>query len=325
MDNKDYEIYYKYSNSKCESVYITKIVETTPGSTKPIDLTFPNSVITSQGGNFIITDLCFDWDVNFNKRIRTLHLPNQIRHISSKEIFRESNIEYLYFPKLLRFIGDRAFMNNSNLKIVNFSQDNFNLLSISNGCFKGCENLVTVNLPPKIVQIDSQCFMNCKNLDRIVIPPRVLSILDKAFFGTKTSRVIFLGPKPKLSGETTFHGGRKERIAFVKSEYINDYLSDPLYTKIFNQILTIESEQLVIERISDKYARVIPKIGESGLNTYYGKIIIPEFIYIGKKKYIISEINPFSFYECDVKELIIPKTINIDNVFINPEVKIISV
>lgn len=323
MDSEDYKIYYSFS--RYETANITKIVETTPESTKPIDLTLPNSVITKQGGNFIITDLlCFDGNVNFNKRIRTLRLPNQIRYIGSK-IFRESNIEYLYFPKLLRLIGDRAFIDNSNLKIVNFSQDNFNLLSISSGCFKGCKNLVTVNLPPKIVQIDSQCFMNCKNLDRIVIPPCVLSILDRAFFGTKTSRVIFLGPKPKLSGETTFHGGRRERTAFVKSEYINDYLSDPLYTKIFNQILTIESEQLVIEKINNKYARVIPKIGESGLNMYYGKIIIPEFIYIGKKKYIISEINPFSFYECNVKELIIPKTINIDNAFINPEVKIISV
>ena len=319
-ETADYIINYTISSYDKDFIAVNAIVDKNPGLDNKLYIDF------NEVNNLVEIRTLFNYNTDqayCNEKIKSIQFPSQLRAINPSAFIR-LGVDELKFPALINFIGERAFLMCKNLKFVDFS-NSINLKILPTNCFGRCMNLESVILPPKLLQIDDHCFYKCHKLDNVVIPEKVRSIKDGAFRETKTSKVIFLGPKPKLETYSVFSGRRVNRVAYVRKKYIEDYKKENNYIYCFKQILPIESYQLVTEDINKSSSKIVARVDENGINTYSGKIEIPEFLYIDNKKRKITEIDRFAFWDCDVKEIIVPKHIKTDNLLVNPDVKIITV
>ena len=109
--------------------------------------------------------------------------------------FENSTIEELFIPSSVKFIGNSAFKNCVKLKSI-APMDNVNLfLHLENECFKGCSELKTVVMAPKIIPISA--FEDCVKLD-YVLDSRVQEIDAFAFKNTNVKAVSFNAEKCNL-------------------------------------------------------------------------------------------------------------------------------
>lgn len=86
-------------------------------------------------------------------------------------------------------IGMDAFLDDYNQFVGSISIPE-SVLSIGEGAFCGCENLLAINLPSELRSIESNTFSGCTNLISITIPESVTRIGDNAFMDCANLRTI---------------------------------------------------------------------------------------------------------------------------------------
>lgn len=254
---------------------------------------------------------------SFAKCIKSINFPDTIRYIGSYSFFG-SGIKTLEIPSKVNEIGDSAF-SCSEVERVTFLGDYLKILDSSIFC--SCESLKIINLPKELRYIGEYCFHNCINLKNIIIPSKVIKIKLKAFYNSGVDEVIFEGPVPLQIHPTAFNS-QGNRTAYVKKEYLSDYLNSERINKFFKNILPIESKQLEFSYYGSK-AVIVPKIGNNNENIYTGELIIPESIFIEGRRRQIVGVDQFAFFDCSLERLIIPKKLNIDNAIIDKNIEII--
>ena len=67
------------------------------------------------------------------------------------QAFQHTNLKELNLPDSVIKIGDMAFYLNANLTQVRFSE---NLQTIGEAAFSACNNLVNINIPASVIEID---------------------------------------------------------------------------------------------------------------------------------------------------------------------------
>lgn len=80
-----------------------------------------------------------------------------------------------------------------------------NITSLSDSCFEGCNNLLTVEIPNTISNIGNYCFRNCQNLLSIEIPDSVTFIGCEAFRNCPKLTNVKLGNNIKCIKNSTFY------------------------------------------------------------------------------------------------------------------------
>ncbi|MBO5628416.1 MAG: leucine-rich repeat domain-containing protein [Aeriscardovia sp.] len=55
--------------------------------------------------------------------------------------------------------------------------------NIGKCCFRDCQQLKEIILPPRLSTIPAGCFLNCDSLNRVVLPKALTTIHTKAFWG----------------------------------------------------------------------------------------------------------------------------------------------
>lgn len=180
---------------------------------------------------------------------------------------------------------------------VTFLGDYLKILDSS--ILSSCKSLKIINLPKELRYIGEYCFYNCINLKNIIIPSKVIEIKLKAFYNSGVNEVIFEGPVPLQIHPTAFnsHGNR---TAYVKKEYLTDYLNSERINKFFKNILPLESRQIELKYDGSK-AIVLPKPDNNNENSYTGELIIPESIFIDGRKRKIVGVDQFAFFDCKLK------------------------
>ena len=248
--------------------------------------------------------------------VEVLTLPDTIKDIGA-ESFVGASINKIEFPTSLKLLGRYAFYGCSKLKEVSFSKSS-ELESLESFVFGQCILLSYIDLPKNLKNIHSSCFYHCYKLRHIVIPPKVDRIDVDAFKGTKLNSVVFEGPVPNIS-IYSFPGNNK--TAYVKKEYLNDYRNTTAIRARFTNILPIESLQLEFEIIGSK-AKILPKINNDNENSYCGELEIPDFIIFDNRRYKVTGVDQFAFFDSKLTKLIIPKDLNLDNILFDQDIEI---
>ena len=249
--------------------------------------------------------------------VEVLTLPDTIKYIGA-ESFVGTSINKIEFPTSLKLLGRYAFYGCNKLKEVSFSKSS-ELESLESFVFGQCILLSYIDLPKNLKNIHGSCFYHCYKLKHIVIPPKVTQIDVDAFKGTKLNSVVFEGPVPKYISIDSFPGNNK--TAYVKKEYLNDYRNTTAIRARFANILPIESLQLEFEIIGSK-AKILPKINNNYENDYCGELEIPDFIIFDSRRYKVTGVDQFAFFDSKLTKLIIPKNLNLYSVLLDQYIEI---
>lgn len=249
--------------------------------------------------------------------VEVLTLPDTIKDIGA-DSFVGASINKIEFPTSLKLLGRYAFYGCGKLREVFFSKSN-ELESLESFVFGQCTLLNYIDLPKNLKNIHSSCFYHCYELRHIVIPPKVNRIDVDAFKGTKLNSVVFEGPVPKHISIDSFPGNNK--TAYVKREYLNDYRNTTAIRAKFANILPIDSLQLEFEIIGSK-AKILPKINNNSENSYCGELEIPDFIIFDNRRYKVTGVDQFAFFDSKLTKLIIPKDLNLYNVLLDQDIEI---
>lgn len=300
-----------YNKKENNVVYISRIM---PKLKESVSIIIPRNV-----GSYVVTGIEPHLlnSNSFAKYIKSIDFPDTIRYIGSYSFFG-LGIKTLEIPPMVNEIGDSAF-SCSEVERVTFLGDYLKMLDSS--IFSSCESLKIINLPKELRYIGEYCFHNCINLKNIIIPSKVINIKLKAFFNSGINEVIFEGPVPLQIHPTAFNS-QGNRTAYVKKEYLSDYLNSERINKFFKNILPLESRQIELKYEGSK-AIVLPKLDSNNENSYIDELIIPESIFIDGRKRKIIGVDQFAFFDCKLKKLTLPKSINIDNAIIDKGIEII--
>ena len=262
--------------------------------------------------------------IKFFKEIR---FPNSIIEIPSFCFYNCDKVEKLIFGSGITKIPSCFAKHATNLREVIFSN---NLESVSSDAFCNTR-LEKLILPPSLKEIGQCAFYSCDELSEITFPESLEYLGFKAFIGCRSlqGNIHFQGSPPKsdLCGNRYYkifphHMKRENNTLYVKSKFINDFISDSGFGR--STILVEEQKYLELEFRHGEIL-LIPKLDKSGRNYYSGEIRVPKtVIYDGKLKNI-DKIEDFAFSSCpELKSVILPAGIRLgDNVFFNsPQCKI---
>lgn len=250
--------------------------------------------------------------------VEVLTLPNTLKNIGA-DSFACLSINKIELPISLKLLGEYAFYGCNKLKEVLFSKLS-KLEILEPFTFGNCRLLSSIDLPENLKSIRSSCFYQCYSLRHIIIPPKVNKIESGAFKGTNLNSVVFEGPVPEYILIDSFPGNNK--TAYVKKEYLKDYSNTTAIRARFANILPIESLQLEFEIIGGSKAKILPKINDDNENDYCGELEIPDFIIFNNRRYKVTRVDQFAFFNSKLTKLIIPKELNLYNVLFDQDIVI---
>ena len=261
---------------------------------------------------------------NLFKEVR---FPNSIIEIPVYCFYYCDELEKLIFGSGITEIPSFFAYNAYNLREVIFSN---NLERIGSEAFSNTR-LKKLILPSNLKEIGHQAFYGCSELSEITFPESLEYLGFKAFIGCKSlqGNIHFQGSPPKsdLCGNRYYkifphHMKRENNTLYVKSKFINDFISDSGFRR---SIILVEEQKYLELEFNNGEILLIPKLDKSGRNYYSGEIRVPKtVIYDGKLKNI-DKIEDFAFSSCpELKSVILPAGIKLgDNVFFNsPQCKI---
>lgn len=126
-----------------------------------------------------------------------ISIPSQIEHnnISYDVIgigdraFSGMPISSIILPPSIKSIGFESFYN-SGLSSLIFSENSC-MVEIGDDAFRGCQNLIHLDIPNSVTTIGKGAFINCINLESISLPNELLVIPNVCFSGcTKLESLI---------------------------------------------------------------------------------------------------------------------------------------
>ena len=77
---------------------------------------------------------------------------------------------------------------------------------LSSWCFKGCSDLISVELPESLTAIGNEAFANCDSLRGIKLPEKLRTIGKNAFAGCTSLEAIYVPESVESIDETAFLG-----------------------------------------------------------------------------------------------------------------------
>lgn len=316
MEKKEnYVLNYRRVDRETSVVAISGITTNLSNPTETLDVVIPRQL--GSNSNIIIgIDSHFLKSESLAKKIKSIKFPETIRYIGPYSFF-SAGIKRLVLPASVTRVGDSAFSCSEVEKVI-FEGDN--LKELDTAAFCDCESLESISLPKELRYIGEFCFNRCLRLKEITIPSKIIKIGMKVFTGSGLKSVIFDGPVP-LQVHSEAFSSKVNMTAYVRKEYLKDYQTSEKINKFFKDILPLESRQLELE-CKGRKAIVLPKLGKNNENVYTGELEIPEFIHIGGIKRKIVGIDQFAFFDCDLRKVVIPRNLNIDNIIVSNNIEI---
>ena len=145
----------------------------------------------------------------------------------------------LKVPKGVTVLDTGAFQSNTKLKKVEFSNA---IQSIGDSCFKGCNNLVSMDLAnllsSRVNTIPSSCFYQCSSLQNISIPTSILNIGDSAFYQCDSLDYIYLGDDVQRIGNNAFANCSHLRYVYITSNYQGNNWKTVVASNEVNKLVT---------------------------------------------------------------------------------------
>lgn len=119
------------------------------------------------------------------KLLQTVEWGNSLTTIA-KEAFRKCGFVDLEIPDGVNSIGENAFRDCKSMQTIVFPDG---LRIVEKEIMRGCEKLIQVTLPARLVVIGENAFRDCKSLPSIQIPEGTTTINNNAFRGTALTEI----------------------------------------------------------------------------------------------------------------------------------------
>ncbi len=198
-----------------------------------------------------------------NQKISTISIPNSIIYID-KQSFMASDITKISVPKSVQRIEEKAFYTCQELKEIDLSKAEVtkygkmafaqtgikqivfpnNMITIPNGCFQQCNNLLEVIIPSNINEIKAYAFYDCASLQKVTIGTGVTKLGQDAFSncGNLSFVTSLLQSPTSVTFENSAFRGNVDKtkcILYVPMGKVDDYKNAPNEWSTFNKILEI--------------------------------------------------------------------------------------
>lgn len=225
-------------------------------------------------------------------------IPSKIDGITvsmlNNEIFRNSNVTYVYIPDSVSTLGTSTFLE--------------------------CHNLKQVRLPENITYIPMDTFLDCESLEYVNIPDGVTGFGDGSFYGCKSLKQIDFPSELEEIGYHAFLYSMIETVDLSKSlkiEYIGDSafgecpsLKSVIFPTVFNvkDLHNIFSECTNLRTFSvadnDNGIAVVDNVLYNGTKLLFGAPANPIKNITVKEG--TTEINKFAFHYSNIESVKIP-------------------
>ena len=157
-----------------------------------LETTKKSSIIQFEDIN--VKAICLNWDTDFDGEL-SYEEAAQVDTLEDK--FNNTTIgifkELRYFTKLTSLNG--AFKGCSQLVYIDIPS---NVTSLGSNTFNGCQSLRRITLPEGVTSIGERAFRGCSSLTAITIPEGVTSIASSAFGGCSRLPTITI-PEGEMS------------------------------------------------------------------------------------------------------------------------------
>ena len=102
------------------------------------------------------------WDY-WNNKINSLIIPNSVRSLRDRAMYRLKNIETIVVPNSVTMIGNEAFKDCTSLVFITISNS---ITSIGNSAFENCTKLKEVTIPDSVIKFGSNVFYGCSSIEK---------------------------------------------------------------------------------------------------------------------------------------------------------------
>lgn len=240
----------------------------------------------------------------------------------------DERINSIVFDNTVKVIQGGAFFESGSFggcgSLTNVEMP-FSIESI--GCFSlyKCASLAFVKIPSSVKSIGSCAFCECSSLKEIEIPPSITKIENSTFYGCKSLKIIKMPNSVNYIGESAFYGCSSlvkiEIPSMVTTIKENTFCECSSLKKIkfLGEIKTIESCAFYGCESLDhfRFSKALETIAD---NAFYGCSSIVTIDLPSSLK----SIGVDAFNGCfSLKQIIVPASIDVKNIGIASEIKIL--
>lgn len=267
--------------------------------------TLPTNIVIKAGTKAISGDL-FSGNWATEKAIKSVKLPEGLKHIGERAFDYAKSLETINFPEGLVGIYDEAFSSADKLMTPAFPST---LRHIGSRAFQNCQMITELTLPSSIETIGDYAFEGCNGIARVYFDIMDASNCEFLLAGEGLQKLI-IGPNasflPPVNAPNLLVIDSEERGADAPSFEMTCFLSSKLRSVILPST-TISFPESIFAYCND-----LTSVSFNGMNTAKEFIIGDNaFIETGKLHSIelpesTIEIGDYAFYKSGLKSVTLP-------------------
>ena len=223
--------------------------------------------------------------------LTSVTIGNSVTSIGNYAFYECSGLTSVTIPNSVTSIGNDAFAKCSGLTSVTIPNS---ITSIGGSAFSGCSGLTSVTIPNSVTSIGNSAFSACKGLTSVTIPNSVTNIGYYAFhYCYGLTSVTFESTTPPTIRENAFYGVS----AMFKTPSLISVLA-------YKAIEELKDKTFAGHKVDGIYylptseTEVEVTFKDNNYNSYAGDVVIPAEITVDDKKYKVTSIGNYAFYNC---------------------------
>ena len=173
---------------------VTRIIDFSSWNGETISI--PDTIQTINQAAFACS-----YNIKYNEYDNGYYLGNENNPYIALVYTMENKITSIKIHENCKVIGSNAFFDNDNLVSIDLP---LSIININEVAFLSCNNLTSIEIPNSVSEIGHSAFAFCTKLTSITIPDSVTSIEASAFYNCSSLTSVILGNAITSIGDNAF-------------------------------------------------------------------------------------------------------------------------